>query len=161
LAKIYYANTFESGQLANTAIFQPIEFNSDIILKDLGSWFIIFGDPVLTDLTMKLHANEQSDNTPGELIASSTTTFTKAQLLTLDNAIKYAGFRFNDVPIQADTNYHIVMAGTGYTPTANSGVAWIHGISIERHVYKQLSTFYKTTNIMLSPYIITVNGGSY
>jgi len=124
-----YGNEFLAGELANTNMFCTVEPNKDLILRAMRTWLIFYNDPTFTNLTAKLYSNDTSSgiNACGELIANSTTTLTKAQILTLDNGVKEIYFEFDDVPLDSETKYNFVINGTGYSYSAGSHIAWRKG----------------------------------
>lgn len=118
---------YESGQLENTDIYQPVKFNSNIILRAVRIWVIVYDDPDFTDLTMKIYSDTPTtdlDHVPGKLLHTAENTITKAEMITLDNGFKEIYFRFDDVNLNGSTWYNFVLNGTGYAPTGDKHIAW-------------------------------------
>lgn len=122
-----FGDDFESGELENTNKFQTTKFGYDTILRAVRTWIIVVGDPTFTDLHMKMYSNQLigSDNSPNVLIATSTNTLTKSEIITLENGVKEIYFEFDYIPCNGETLYNFVINGTGYTsPTTTSHIAW-------------------------------------
>lgn len=126
-----FGKEFLSGELSNTAKFQPVTFNKNIILKAARVWIISISDPTYTSLNMKIYSSEPDSagrDKPNKLIFSSTNSVTKAQIQTLAHANKEIFFQFDDEPMQQNTKYHFVVNGVGYSPTAGTNfLAWRQG----------------------------------
>lgn len=124
---LVFADNWETGELTNTNKFQTLQFGDDIILRAIRTWIVVINDPVFTSLNMKLYSNEliSGDNTPKQLIATSTNSLTKAEIHTLANGVKEIYFEFNYIPVNGSTLYNLVINGAGYTPTENSSLAWM------------------------------------
>jgi len=153
-----FGNDFKSGELADTTKFQPFAPKKNIIVDQMGTWIIIFNDPTFTDLKMNIFAS--SGGTPSTLIAAATNTRTKANIHTLDNAVKYIGYTFDNVPLQTDTTYHIVLSATGYSPTSTKFIAWRQGASQSEITYDTGITA-DLTKIAVQPYMIIISGAEY
>lgn len=127
MAWTVWGEKFETGELANTTHFQTVEFNKNVILRAIRMWVIIYDDPVFTDLNCKIYSNDivSGDNSPKKLLHTSTDVRTKAEVHTLASGVKEIYFTFNDIPMQKNTKYNIVLNGAGYMPTAGSYIAWV------------------------------------
>lgn len=108
--------------LTTTNIFQPIISDRNISVVALRTWIIFYNNPPLTALGMKVYAN--SGGVPGSLIATSQNTFTKAEMITLNNGIKEIYFTFDNLNFRMNDIYHAVLFGTGYTGSESSHIAW-------------------------------------
>ena len=75
---------------------------------------------------MKLYASR--DSAPAGIIATSTSSWSKADLLTTySNGAKEIYFEFNYIPLQKDTTYHLVLNCSGYTYSDSNHMAWRKG----------------------------------
>lgn len=121
-----FGDPWETGELENKTKFVTIEFGSNKIIRAIRTWVIVYNDPVFTNLNMKIYSNEvvSSDNTPKKLLATSTNTLTKAEIITLDNGVKEIYFEFDDFPVVGADKYNLVINGAGYAPTGSSHLAW-------------------------------------
>jgi len=106
-------------------VFQPVKPNDNIVLLAVRTWVIFYNNPTLTNLTMKIYSN--SGGSPLKLLHSSTTTHTKAAMITLANGIKEVYFEFSNVPLKSTDTYHFALAGSGYTGTGTTHIAWMKG----------------------------------
>ncbi len=160
MAWTVWAHDWESGELANTTLFQPFRMNTDTIVKAVRTWIVVYGDPTFTDLNAKIYSDEvrSGDHTPVKLLHTSDSR-TKAQIHTDLYGVRETWFEFtNTAALQGDTWYNLVINGTGYSPTSNSYLAW-------RHAYPDpvLSTDYVAAveNINSAPFDIYFIGGDY
>lgn len=112
-----------STDLTSTAIYQPITFNDDIILRAVRTWVIVYNDPVFTDLSLKIYSNDAG--LPKKLLATSTNVITKAEMITETNGVKEIYFEFNYPSFNGADTYHFVLNGTGYAPAGGSHLAWM------------------------------------
>lgn len=119
-----WCTRWDTGELADTTVFQPIKFNSNIVLRAIRAVVVVVDNPTFTDLNMKIYSSR--NNSPQKLLHTSSNSITKAQLHTADNGVKECYFQFADPSLEADTTYQLVINGTGYTPTATSLLAWKH-----------------------------------
>lgn len=84
---------------------------------------IHYNDPAYTDLTLEIWSNNDSGN-PGVLFSTSTTTWLKSEISTLDNALKEIYFAFNKPMLQQNEFYHFALRASGYTGDASAHLAW-------------------------------------
>lgn len=106
-------------------IFQRLKISASLssyLLHGITVGLAFVGSPVFTAITAELWSDD--GNSPGKLIATSTTSWTKAQCLTLAHAIKFVGFAFNKVHMRAGLNYHIAIRASAYTGSDTSYIAW-------------------------------------
>lgn len=159
MAWTVWGKNFDTGELSNTNLFCTFRMNSDTILKAVRTWFIVYNDPVFTNLNCKIYSDEvrSGSHTPVKLLHTSTDVRTKAELHTLPYGVKETYFTFDEIPLQGDTWYNLVINGTGYTPTSTSYLAWMH--SYPDPVLTGYTPALETIN--LSPFAIYFIGGEY
>lgn len=155
-----WGRSFESGDLANTNLYQPFRMNTDTIVKAVRTWIIVYGNPTFTDLNAKIYSSESRSGTETPVLLLHTSdSRTKAQIHTENYAIRETWFEFtNTAALQGDTWYNLVINGTGYSPTTNSYLAWRHG-----YPDPVISTNYTAAveTINQAPYDIYFIGGTY
>ncbi len=151
---------FESGELSNTSKYVSIKFNKDMILKAIRTWIIVYNDPTFTSLNMKIYSCDGStpNGTPIKLLATSTNALIKSDVHTLANGVKEVWFEFNDLPVNGNDYYNVVLNGVGYVPTANSHLAWMQ--AFPDPVYRDGLTI-NMTKLNRMPYALYVIGGEY
>ena len=109
---------FNSG--SKSIIFTPTK---NIALQFVRTWMVFIGDPALTTATMKIYYDE--NGTRGDLLYTSITNLTKAEIITLENGVKEVYFEFSKEVLNKDTKYHLVLTGSsagGFTDTEH--IAW-------------------------------------
>jgi len=124
MARTYYGDPFETAELtSNQNKYIRFKPNSNIVLKALRTW-LIFNDytGTLTALVGKLYSDR--GGLPGALIASSTNSFNKADIITLASGIKEIYFNFNNLPLHSSSYYHLVLSASAYTYSDASHIAW-------------------------------------
>ena len=119
-----WGNVFESGELSNQNKYVRLKPNKNIILDTVRTWVIFYNNPTLTSLTMKIFSDD--GGTPRKLLHESTTTLLKGDIITENNGVKEIYFEFENIPLQEGTHYHFIISGSGYVPTTNSFLAWMH-----------------------------------
>lgn len=96
------------------------------ILAGLVAGVIWYGNPVFDLVKMEIWTDK--GGSPGRLLATSTNSFTKAQLLTLgtpnNSGYSILGFTFPRIPLKAGMYYHAVVRFTGYTGVEGSHAGW-------------------------------------
>lgn len=96
------------------------------ILAGLAAGVIFYGNPVFDLVKMEVWTDK--GGSPGRLLATSTTEFRKADLLTLggagNSAYSQLGFVFPRIPLKAGMYYHAVVRFTGYTGIEGSHAGW-------------------------------------
>lgn len=96
------------------------------ILAGLVAGVIYYGNPLFTAITMELWTDK--GGSPGRLLTTSTTSYAKAQLLTLGGAgnsgYSQLGFAFPRIPLKAGMFYHAVIRFSGYTGVEGSHAGW-------------------------------------
>lgn len=96
--------------------------NSNIILRIARTWVIFCNNPGLTTLTSKIYIDD--DNAVGDLLHSSTTTWTKSQIISESNGAREIYFNFDDIPLHASEHYHLKLMGTSSGFSESSHLAW-------------------------------------
>ena len=81
-----------------------------------------FGNPAFGNLKMRIYSDRAGS--PGKLIAESTNQWDKADVHTLAHFIKFAGFEFDNVQLQAGVWYHLVLLPSAYTGVDASYIGW-------------------------------------
>lgn len=112
-----------ASDMTDTSIFQPVVIPDNIIVKGFRTWIAYQGDPTYTDINMKIYSNLAGS--PAKLLHTSTDSRTKAEIqLVEDHGIKEIYFTFDDINLRSGDTYHVVLNGTGYSPTASSFLIW-------------------------------------
>ena len=99
------------------------KLNSKVVIRYIRTWIIVNNDAPFTNITGKIYY-DQADETKGDLIQASSTTFTKAQVLSLDNGVRELYFQFNDLALDGDNYYHFALSGTSSGFSDSSHIAW-------------------------------------
>lgn len=120
-----FGDDFSTAAMTDKSMFQKVTFDRNYIIKGVRTWLIFYNDPTITSVNMKIYSDE--GGSPRKLLATSTNTLTKAQMITLENGVKEIYFDFDNFPVKQDNNYHFVINGVGYTGSASSHVAWMKG----------------------------------
>lgn len=126
MAWTVYGDSYDTDS-AFTNGTKTIKFSpeKDSILRAVRTWLVFYNDPTFTNITMKLYYDGAGSR--GDLLASSTTTWTKAQILTLDNGVNEVYFEFDDRTLDSGNYYHLVLMGTGSSFSESSHIAWRTG----------------------------------
>lgn len=145
-----WGKQFESGELEDQTISQPIVINQDTVLIGCRIWIIIYDNPVFTSLNMKIYDG-------ADLIAQSSNSPTKSEIITLGNGIKEIFFTFNKVNLKASEEYNFVLNGIGYAPSGGSHISW--RLSFPDPVYQHNSTI-TFVSIPSNPLTLTLVGSN-
>lgn len=87
----------------------------------------IFHDSIFDALSLELWSDR--DGAPSKLIATSTNSWSKAQVdaqFTLDYKCVWLGFEFVPIPVRRLVWYHLALRATTYTGDATNHIAWRH-----------------------------------
>ncbi len=106
------------------AVFQRFRHpTKNVMVTGLQVGVILYNDPVFTSLEARIYSDSAS--TPKKLLATSTNTWAKAELLETEaHGVKFAGFSFDGITLIAGEYYHLVLYPNGYTGTDASHIAW-------------------------------------
>ena len=144
------------SDLSNGTKSIRIKWNDNIILQYVRTWVVFFNDPGITNLTMKIYADENESK--GDLLYSSLTTHTKAEMLTLDNGIKEVYFEFDKPSMDANNYYHLVLTGSSSGFSSSSHIAW--KTSYPYPVYSE-GVGVSFSNLPKFPYTCSTVGAAY
>lgn len=153
-----WGDDFSSADMTGVSKFVTFKPNKNIVVRYIRTAFVIYNDPVFTDLNAKIYS-VGADNVPVELLHTSTDSRTKAEIHTLANGVKSTYFTFNDIPLQENTYYNLVINGTGYLPTTNSYIAW--KLAFPDPVYRDPIYTYGFANINRCPFDIELVSGEF
>lgn len=106
-------------------VFQRLKISSGLsnyLLHGIQAGIVHVGDPAFTAIVAELWSDDGDG--PGKLIAQSTTSWTKAQVLTLPHGMKTVGFAFNKPGLRAGLHYNLALRASGYTGSDSSYLAW-------------------------------------
>lgn len=127
MALTVFGRILETADLSGLTQYHRFTPTDDIVLKAIRTTVIQYANPTYTSISMKLYS-DNSSSTPGALIATSTNSVLKA---TIDEGVASSlaeiYFEFNEIVLKSGTYYHFVLAGSGYTGSASSHLAWKHG----------------------------------
>ena len=120
-----YGEPYTAGQLSGLAVYQPIKFTSNMIVKAIRVWVVVVGAPVLTGLRMKIYGNNEQTPGPSLLLSTSTNSWDMATLLTsYSNGVKEIYFEFDPLTVEGANTYNLVLAADSYTPSGSDEFAW-------------------------------------
>jgi hypothetical protein len=103
----------------NTAKSISQEFipESNTILRGMVAGLIFYGNPVFTSIQMFLYSGNS-------YLATSTKSFNKLDILTLEHGYRILGFEFEPYKLKAGNDYRAVLLLNGYTGNSTSHIAW-------------------------------------
>lgn len=129
-----FGDTYETdSDFSNGTKSVRAKMNKKILLRFVRTWIVVYNDAPFTDITMKIYHDTASTELQGDLLYSSTTTLTKAEIVTLENGIKEIYFEFDDVELDENNYYHFTLSGSSSGFTVDTTVAW--KTSFPRPVY--------------------------
>ncbi len=121
-----WADPLLSADMTGVSKFITFGTDSNCVMRAAKTWLVFNDVGAFTSMTMKLYASR--DGAPAGLIATSTNSWGKADLLTThDSGAKEIYFEFNYVPLQQNTTYHLVLNCSGYTYSDANHMAWRKG----------------------------------
>jgi hypothetical protein len=107
-------------------VFQPVYFPENFELKAIRTWVCVQGSPTLTTLSMRVYSNVSLS--PGQVIATASNTWTKAQITAAANAAREIYFEFDrTISLKGGDRYHFAPWISGYTGAFDSHISWIKG----------------------------------
>ena len=121
-----WADPLLTADMSSTSKFITFGTDTNCILRAAKTWLVFNDVTAFTDLQMKLYASR--DSSPAGLIATSTNSWAKVDLLTTyDSGAKEMYFEFDYIPLQKNTTYHLVLNCSGYTYSYTNHMAWRKG----------------------------------
>lgn len=121
----------ETNEMSSTlTVSQKLTLSSTLPSRVLRAVVVglMVENPSMTALTFALYSD--NGGSPGKLIATSTNSKTRSQLLgaSANNyGFGWFYFQFNKIPLRAGATYHLVPRCTGYTYSENQHLAWMFG----------------------------------
>lgn len=151
----YYGKPFESADMTGTTMYIRMRPNDDTVLKAIRTW-VIFNNysAALTGLQCKIYSDNASQ-TPGALIATSTNSFSKADIITETSGVKEIYFLFDEISLHTSTFYHFVLNASAYTYSSSAHIAWRHAWPDPVYRTNLPLTF---ESLAVSPFFLTVIG---
>ena len=105
-------------------IFQPVNFNKNVMLRYARTWVVGYNNPTFTNLYLECYSYDQTNQVPVKLLHTSTNTQAKATIATENNFYKEIWFKFNYAPF-VDTDYYcFILRATGYSYSASAYIGW-------------------------------------
>lgn len=156
-----FGNVLETADINGTSKSQAMKIrtNSNVVVKAIRTWFVFFNDPAFTSLSLRIYEDQAGQ--AGKLIATSTNSFTLAQVFTdaasNDYALKGLYFEFDEISLKGTSYYHVLPYAVGYTGTDSSHIAWVKGWP-DNEYRTGLTLSYEES--IASPYRFAVVGAS-
>lgn len=151
----YYGKPFETADMTGTTMSIRMRPNDDTVLKAIRTWLIFNNySGVLTGLTCKIYSDNASQ-TPGALIATSTNSFSKANIITENSGVREIYFLFDEISLHTSTFYHFVLNATGYSYSSSAHIAWRHAYPDPVYQTNLPLTF---ESLAESPFFLTMIG---
>jgi hypothetical protein len=120
-----WADPISTADSTGVTKFITFGVENNCIMRAAKTCFVFNNVGSFTGMQLKLYASR--DGAPAGLIATSTSSWQKSDLVTLNNAHVEVYFEFNFIPLQKDTTYHLVMNCSGYTFSTGNHMAWRKG----------------------------------
>lgn len=121
-----FGDPFLSADMTGKTMSIRFKPNKNIVFKAFKTWIIIkdpVGDLAFSNLCAKIYSDRSGS--AGGLIATSQNTFDKADLLlTEDQGVLEPWFEFDELSLNSDTWYHVVLNCSGYTYATAKHIAW-------------------------------------
>ena len=151
--KVYADSYNTDAELSSGSKSVRAKMNEEIILRYVRTWIVFNNDPGLTNITMKIYSDD--NDSKGFLLHSSTTTHTKANIITATNGVKEVYFAFDDIALDSENYYQFVLTGTSSGFSSSSHVAW--KLSYPDPVYSSGFTN-NYENLLVYPYDLVLIG---
>ncbi len=109
--------------IGTPTISQRFTTSTNQALRGVAAGVLVYNNPAITALTMEIWTDR--DSSAAVLIATSSTSYSKVQLLGVENSsYNLVGFTFDDIALRSGGFYHLALRASGYTGDATSHVAW-------------------------------------
>lgn len=154
-----YGDSYDNDtDFSNGAKSVRFKLNANKVIRYARTWVVLYNDPGLTNITAKIYHDLSATEAKGDLIASSSTTHTKAEITTSNNAIRELYFQFADISLEGSNYYHFVLTGTSSGFSASSHIAW--KTSYPDPVYEDgVSVIF--SNLPKFPYTLSLIGAGF
>lgn len=151
-----WADYYENAEFTSGSKTVRTRFNSNIVLEGARVWIVLFNNPTFTNISMDIHGDES--NSKGKLLATSTNTLSKSQIITLENGVKEIYFSFDKFPIDGEKWYHFSLRGAGPAFNETTHLAWLKGWPDPVYRKNLSITFEK---LLVFPYTIYFIGAEF
>jgi hypothetical protein len=119
-----YGESLKTADFSGSPVFsQKFTMPQKEVLKAIRTWVVLFNTPVFTNLSLRIYSNV--GGSPGQLLWTADTTWTRAQIATEAYALKEIYFEFVNPLFLGQDTYHAVLWASGYTGDDSSHVAWV------------------------------------
>lgn len=151
---VFYGECFETADMSGTGMYVRFTPGDNVVLRALRTW-LIFNDysGSFTSMVGKLYSDRSGS--PGALITTSTNSFNRADVTTLNSGVKEIYFLFDDVSLRSNLYYHLVINCSNYTATASNHIAWRKAFPDPVYRGGWSQTF---ENLGIAPYFLTAIG---
>ena len=119
----------ETADMSSKRVYRSMECNKNSILTQIVTGIILHNPSSFTGLVMRVYSD--NGGSPGSLIATSTNSWSKTQLLLTHNyGVKWVYFNFNNVNLRQGLTYHYILEGASSytadtdTSAGNSYIGW-------------------------------------
>jgi hypothetical protein len=120
----HYADELSTADMTGKSRFLRFSPSENVVIVAMRTWIVLINPPSFTNLHCKLYGDRAG--LPGGLIATSTNSFARNDLLETHNyGAKEIYFEFSPkISLNQSLNYHFVLNADNYTFTENSHLAW-------------------------------------
>ena len=151
---VFYGECFETADMSGTTMSVRFKPGNEVIMRALRTWLIFNNSTsAFTNMVGKIYSDRSGS--PGALIATSTNSFNKAQVMTENSGVKEIYFLYDDISLSPNLYYHLVINCSNYTATANDHIAWRKAWPDPVYRSGWSQTF---ESLGIAPYFLTVIG---
>lgn len=118
----------ETSDMSSLRVYRSMKRSSkNAIIHQIVTGIVLVNPTSFTGLALKIYSDNNGQ--PGTLIATSTNTWDRSQLLLTHNyGIKWVYFNFDSVALRANVTYHYVLNGAAnYTKSDSQYIGWYIG----------------------------------
>lgn len=117
----------QTSDMSALRVYRSLKRPKNSIVDQIVTGIVLHDPTNFTGLALKIYSD--NNGAPGALIASSTNTWSRSDLLLqYDYGVKWPFFNFNQIPLKSETTYHYVLNGaSGYTESASQYIGWYIG----------------------------------
>jgi hypothetical protein len=118
-----YADQFLNSEMSNKQRYLRFKVDENSVIKAMRTWLIFYNPGSFTNLRCSIYADR--DGIPGGLIATSSNSWQRSDLLTSNNyAAIEVYFEFGNISLNESVYHHFVLSCDGYSFTEDSHISW-------------------------------------
>lgn len=120
-----YGEPLASSDMTNPTVTQEFTPQQNYTISGVALELILYNSPMVTNMRAVIYDNNNQDDSPSTIRATSTNSWSDSDLLETDAyGIKIVPFTFVQFGVRTGDKYHLGLTADSYLATSSSYIAW-------------------------------------